>query len=107
MSEHLFPAMLFNHRPEILFDSPPPVIAVDKVAENCKVRVGPFPYFLDDRVQITGTLYAVVLSLQRDDYPFRGGQHGLRGKPEVRWRVQENHVVFAFELGKLVGKAVV
>ena len=107
MSENFFPEMLFNHQSEVLFDSSPSVIAVDNVAENCKVRVGPFSYFLDDRVQVTGSLYAVVLSLQRDDYPFRGGQHGPRSKPEVWWCVQENYVVFAFDLGKLVGKAVV
>ena len=56
--------MLFDHGPEILFDTPPPVVSIDKVANNLEPRIGPFFHFLYQAVNISGSFNAIVLSLE-------------------------------------------
>ena len=56
--------MLFDHRPEILFDTPPAIVSIDKVANNFEPWVGPFFHFLYQAVKVSGPFNAIVLSLE-------------------------------------------
>ena len=58
--------------------------AIDDVAKNGKVGIGPFSYLLYDSMHAACTFYAIVLSLQGDDYSFRGGEHRPCSKTQVR-----------------------
>jgi len=77
--------MPFNHCLKILFDPSSAVIAVDNVAENAEIGVGPFSYLLNNSVHIACTFHAIVLGLQGGNYPICGSQHRPCGKAQVGW----------------------